>query len=49
MDETFLLSNMAPQVGDGFNRHCAPAGASAAGSELTAPQTGRTSRTGAAA
>ncbi|KAG6833494.1 hypothetical protein H0H87_006066 [Tephrocybe sp. NHM501043] len=21
MDETFLLSNMAPQVGDGFNRH----------------------------
>ena len=23
MDETFLLSNIAPQVGDGFNRHCA--------------------------
>lgn len=22
MDETFLLSNMAPQVGIGFNRHC---------------------------
>ena len=22
MDETFLLSNIAPQVGDGFNRHC---------------------------
>jgi endonuclease G len=22
MDETFLLSNVAPQVGDGFNRHC---------------------------
>jgi hypothetical protein len=22
MDETFYLSNMAPQVGDGFNRHC---------------------------
>jgi DNA/RNA endonuclease G (NUC1) len=21
MDETFFLSNMAPQVGDGFNRH----------------------------
>ena len=21
MDETFLLSNIAPQVGDGFNRH----------------------------
>jgi hypothetical protein len=29
MDETFLLSNMAPQVGDGFNRHCAPAGSRA--------------------
>lgn len=23
MDETFFLSNVAPQVGDGFNRHCA--------------------------
>ena len=23
MDETFLLSNIAPQVGVGFNRHCA--------------------------
>jgi endonuclease G len=22
MDETFLLSNIAPQVGAGFNRHC---------------------------
>ena len=22
MDETFLLSNVAPQVGVGFNRHC---------------------------
>ena len=22
MDETFLLSNIAPQVGVGFNRHC---------------------------
>ena len=22
MDETFYLSNIAPQVGDGFNRHC---------------------------
>lgn len=22
MDETFFLSNVAPQVGDGFNRHC---------------------------
>ncbi len=22
MDETFYLSNVAPQVGDGFNRHC---------------------------
>ena len=22
MSETFLLSNIAPQVGDGFNRHC---------------------------
>lgn len=22
MDETFLLSNIAPQIGDGFNRHC---------------------------
>jgi endonuclease G, mitochondrial len=22
MDETFLLTNMAPQVGEGFNRHC---------------------------
>lgn len=22
MDETFLLSNIAPQVGEGFNRHC---------------------------
>ena len=22
MDETFLLTNIAPQVGDGFNRHC---------------------------
>jgi hypothetical protein len=22
MDETFILSNIAPQVGDGFNRHC---------------------------
>jgi endonuclease G, mitochondrial len=24
MDETFILSNIAPQVGDGFNRHCEP-------------------------
>lgn len=24
MDQTFLLSNVAPQVGDGFNRHCRP-------------------------
>lgn len=24
MTETFLLSNIAPQVGDGFNRHCEP-------------------------
>ena len=23
MDETFLLTNIAPQVGAGFNRHCA--------------------------
>ena len=22
MNETFLLSNIAPQVGVGFNRHC---------------------------
>jgi DNA/RNA non-specific endonuclease len=22
MDETFILSNIAPQVGNGFNRHC---------------------------
>jgi endonuclease G len=22
MDETFILSNIAPQVGVGFNRHC---------------------------
>jgi endonuclease G len=22
MDETFLLSNIAPQIGSGFNRHC---------------------------
>ena len=22
MDETFLLTNMSPQVGNGFNRHC---------------------------
>jgi hypothetical protein len=22
MDETFYLTNIAPQVGDGFNRHC---------------------------
>lgn len=22
MNETFLLSNIAPQVGAGFNRHC---------------------------
>lgn len=22
MDQTFLLSNIAPQVGNGFNRHC---------------------------
>ena len=22
MNETFLLTNIAPQVGDGFNRHC---------------------------
>ena len=22
MDETFMLSNIAPQVGVGFNRHC---------------------------
>lgn len=22
MDETFILSNVAPQVGEGFNRHC---------------------------
>jgi endonuclease G len=22
MDETFFLTNIAPQVGDGFNRHC---------------------------
>lgn len=22
MDETFLLTNIAPQVGEGFNRHC---------------------------
>lgn len=22
MDQTFLLTNMAPQVGVGFNRHC---------------------------
>ena len=24
MDETFLLTNIAPQVGEGFNRHCEP-------------------------
>ena len=24
MDETFYLTNIAPQVGDGFNRHCVP-------------------------
>jgi DNA/RNA endonuclease G (NUC1) len=24
MDETFLLTNIAPQVGAGFNRHCEP-------------------------
>jgi endonuclease G len=23
MDETFFLTNIAPQVGAGFNRHCA--------------------------
>jgi len=23
MNETFILTNIAPQVGDGFNRHCA--------------------------
>lgn len=23
MDETFLLTNIAPQVGEGFNRDCA--------------------------
>lgn len=23
MDETFFMTNIAPQVGDGFNRHCA--------------------------
>jgi endonuclease G len=22
MNETFALSNIAPQVGEGFNRHC---------------------------
>lgn len=22
MNETFYLTNIAPQVGDGFNRHC---------------------------
>lgn len=22
MDETFFLTNIAPQVGEGFNRHC---------------------------
>jgi len=22
MSETFILSNIAPQVGEGFNRHC---------------------------
>lgn len=22
MDETFYLTNIAPQVGEGFNRHC---------------------------
>ena len=30
MDETFLLSNIAPQVGVGFNRHCESLGRLAA-------------------
>ena len=41
MDETFYLTNIAPQVGDGFNRHCAPLAASA----CLISQTGRGSRT----
>jgi DNA/RNA endonuclease G (NUC1) len=47
MNETFLLSNIAPQVGDGFNRHCT---LDTIGPRrvLTFPQTGHTLRIGAA-
>lgn len=50
MDETFLLTNIAPQVGDGFNRHCMCYHFSVhvPGHSLTFFwQTGRTWRTGA--
>ena len=47
MDETFLLSNIAPQVGDGFNRHCECVSAGWGVVVLTMRQTGRTSKTGA--
>lgn len=54
MDETFLLTNIAPQVGDGFNRHCQPRiflfrfSLKRSGPVLPA-QIGRTSRTSPAA
>lgn len=48
MNETFLLSNIAPQVGDGFNRHCRFSLASSLVLS-NALQIGRTSRNGAGA
>lgn len=48
MDETFYLSNIAPQVGDGFNRHCKQSKRHVNDCLLTL-QTGHTWRTFAAA
>jgi hypothetical protein len=43
MTETFLLSNIAPQVGEGFNRHCERISCVAERVALTSPsQTGPT-------
>jgi len=49
MDETFLLSNIAPQVGVGFNRHCQSRGELAARTTklTTYAQIGHMWRTGA--
>ena len=51
MNETFLLSNIAPQVGEGFNRHCALSFSLAMSYHLIFPshQTGHTWRTGVGA